>query len=184
MVSMKTSSLLLALVFASLSCFGQKYMTRTGKVSFFSSTPMENIEAVNNEVASALDASNGSFAFQVLIKSFRFEKSLMQEHFNENYMESDLYPKAEFKGKLVNPSAVNFAKDGKYEVSGTGQMTIHGVTKTITVPATVTVEGKNVTVVSKFKVKPSDYGIKIPSVVAGKVASEIEVTVSSIMSAK
>ena len=181
---MKTSSLLLACVFLTLSCFGQKYMTRTGKVSFFSGTPMENIEAINNEMASAMDASNGSLAFQVPIKSFRFEKSLMQEHFNENYMESDKYPKAEFKGKLVNPSAVNYTKDGKYNVAGTGQLTIHGVTRTVTMPAVVTVEGKNVTVTSTFKVKPADFGIKIPSVVAGKIAQEIEVTVNSIMAAK
>lgn len=181
---MKKCSLILACVFVCLNCFGQKYMTRTGKVSFFSSTPLENIEAINNEMACALDASNGTLAFQVPIKSFRFEKSLMQEHFNENYMESDLYPKAEYKGKLANPSAINYAKDGQYEVTGTGQMTIHGVTRTVTAPATVTVAGKNVTITSKFKLKPVDYGIKIPTVVASKIAQEIEVTVSSIMTAK
>lgn len=181
---MRTISLVIACVFVCLNCFGQKYMTRTGKVSFFSSTSLENIEAVNNEMACALDASSSSMAFQVPVKSFRFENALMQEHFNENYMESDKFPKAEFKGKLSNTSAVNYTKDGTYNVTSSGQLTIHGVTRTVNIPGTLTVAGKNLTATSKFKVKPTDYGIKIPGVVSGKIAEEIEVSVNSIMTTK
>lgn len=178
---MKKYSILLAALLLAAPAFSQRYMTRTGKVSFFSSTPMENIEAVNNETACALDAGSGEVVFQVPIKSFKFEKALMQEHFNENYMESDKFPKAEFKGKLANPGAVSFGKDGRYDVKVAGKLTIHGVTRDVTLPGTVTVKGKDVTANSAFKVRTADYGIKIPGVVAGKIANEIEVTVNSVM---
>lgn len=162
----------------------QKYITRTGKVSFFSSTPVENIEAVNNEAGAVLDSKTGDLVFQTAIKSFKFEKALMQEHFNENYMESDKYPKADFKGKITDISKVNFAKDGKYDVVSTGKMTIHGVTKDVTIPGTVTVKGNQATLNSKFKVKPQDYKINIPKLVENKIAKEIEVTVNSILEKK
>ena len=182
---MKKYSLILAGLLLASTAFGQqRYMTRTGKVTFFSSTPMENIEAVNNEMACAIDSKSGDVAFQVPIKSFKFEKALMQEHFNENYLESDKYPKAEFKGKIANLSAVNFSKDGQYNVTATGKMTIHGVTRDVTAPGTITVKGSNITAASKFRVRTSDYGIKIPGVVAGKIAQEIEVTVNSILAQK
>ena len=168
----------------SVGVFAQKYITRTGKVTFFSSTPLENIEAFNNDVSSIVDAKTGEVLFVVPIKSFKFEKALMQEHFNENYLESDKYPKAEFKGKIANLSAVNFSKDGQYNVTATGKMTIHGVTRDVTAPGTITVKGSNITAASKFRVRTSDYGIKIPGVVAGKIAQEIEVTVNSILAQK
>ncbi len=159
----------------------QKYMTRTGKISFFSTTPVENIEAFNNEAASVLDSKSGDLVFQVPIKSFKFEKALMQEHFNENYMESDKFPKADFKGKIPTIGDVNFAKDGVYNVKATGKLTIHGVTQDITVPGTVTVKDGAATLNAKFKVATFDYGIKIPTVVEGKIAKEIEVTVNCIL---
>lgn len=156
-------------------------MTRTGKVSFFSSTSVENIEAFNNEAASIIDAKSGEVAFIVPIKSFRFEKALMQEHFNENYMESDKFPKAEYKGKITNISDVDFSKDGTYNVKTNGQLTMHGVTKAVATNGTVTVKGGTATIKSKFMVAPADYGIKIPSVTASKIASKIEVTVDSVL---
>ena len=180
----KMMSLLLVVAVTSTSVFAQKYMTRTGKVSFFSSTSVENIEAFNNETASVLDSKTGDIVFQVPIKSFKFEKALMQEHFNENYMESTKYPKAEYKGKIANLGDVNFAKDGTYNVKTQGKLTIHGVTRDVSLPGTVTVKGNDVTVNSKFSVRTADYGIKIPSVVEGKIAKSIEVTVNSILSKK
>lgn len=159
----------------------QKFMTRTGRVTFFSATSMENIEAFNNEVAAVADASTGDLVFQAPIKSFKFEKALMQEHFNENYMESDKFPKAEFKGKIANISAVNFAKDGTYNVTANGKLTMHGVTRDVSVPGTVTVKGSEATINSKFKVRTADYGIKIPALVEGKIAKEIAVTVNTIL---
>lgn len=169
----------LMLVFTA-PAFAQKFMTRTGKLSFYSHTPIENIEAVNNEAAAAVNGATGDVVFQVPIKSFKFEKQLMQEHFNENYMESDKFPKAEFKGKL-DPSSVNFAKDGVYKTTVTGKLTMHGVTKDINVPGTITIKGGTATVDAKFNVKPADYGIKIPAVVASKIAEQIEITINTVL---
>ena len=174
-----TSVMILGL---SVSAMAQKYITRTGKVTFFSSTPVENIEAFNNETSCVMDGKTGDLLFIVPVKSFKFEKALMQEHFNENYMESDKFPKADFKGKVMNMADVNLKKDGVYNVKVAGKLTIHGVTKDVTMPGTITVKGTSVTANSKFSVSPTAYGIKIPGMVASKIAEQIEVTVNSIMS--
>ncbi len=181
---MKKTLAIAALLCAASSTFAQKYMTRTGKVTFYSSTPIENIEAINNEAAAVIDASNGEMLYQVPIKSFRFPNQLMQEHFNESYMESNKFPKAVFKGKLSNPSAVNFSRDGSYPATATGQLTIHGVTKNVSIPGTIVISKGQVVANSKFNVKTADYGIKIPGVAAGKIAESIEVTVNSILAAR
>ncbi len=169
---------------ATHTVMAQRYMTRTGKVSFYSATPLEKIEAINNETASAVDAKTGDVMFQVPVKSFKFEKALMEEHFNENYIESDKYPKSEYKGKITNLSAVNFTKDGTYNVNTAGKLTIHGVTKDVTMPGTITVKGNSITVASQFNVVPQDYKIKIPSLVEGKIAKQIQVTVSNMLTKK
>lgn len=174
-------SLMLMLCFTSAS-FAQKYLTRTGKVTFFSGTPLENIEAHNNEVAAVVTQS-GDVIFQVPIKSFKFQKQLMEDHFNEEYLESDKYPKADFKGKIENPSAVNFSKDGTYNVKVAGKLTIHGVTHDVNVPGTIVVKGSDITVNAKFNVATADYNIRIPSLMAGKIAKSIEVTVNCILNA-
>lgn len=182
---MKKLMMIVALTGAvAVNASAQKYMTRTGKVTFFSSTPVENIEAINNEAACVVDAASGEMAFVVPIKSFKFEKALMQEHFNENYLESDKYPKADFKGKITNLGDVNFAKDGTYNVKSSGKMTIHGVTRDVVIPGTVTVKGGAVTATSKFNVKTADYKIKVPDMVSSKIAEAIEVTVSSSLAKK
>lgn len=181
---MKNLLLAAMILGATTQVYAQKYMTRTGKVSFYSATPIEKIEAVNNEMASALDGGTGEFVFQAPVKSFKFEKALMQEHFNENYMESDKYPKADYKGKITNMSAVNLSKDGTYNVSTSGKLTMHGVTQDVTVPGTVTVKGGSATVNSKFKVKPADYKINIPKLVEGKIAKELEITVNAVLAKK
>lgn len=180
---MKYALLALALLATGTSASAQRMMTRTGKVTFFSSTPIEDIEAVNNDAASAIDASSGDMLFQVPIKSFRFQNALMQQHFNEQYMESDKFPRADFKGRITNMSAVNLSKDGTYPVQAAGKLTIHGVTRDVTIPGTLTVKGGKVTAASKFSVRTADYGIKIPAMVKGKVAESIEVTVNSLLSA-
>lgn len=154
------------------------YMTRSGQISFFSKTPMENIEAVNNEVTSMLNPSTGELVFAVLIKSFRFERALMEEHFNENYMESDKLPKATFQGKITNLVAVDFKKEGSYSVSVTGDLTIHGVKQEVTAMGNVVVAKDKISVTSSFTVKPPDYKISIPSLVAEKIADTIEVKVN------
>ncbi|MBS1771555.1 MAG: YceI family protein [Bacteroidetes bacterium] len=166
------------------SMYAQKYMTRTGKVSFYSPTPLEKIEAFNNETAAIMDSKSGDVVFQVPVKSFKFDRALMEEHFNENYMESDKYPKAEYKGKVTDIAKVDFSKDGTYNVNTTGKLTIHNVTNDVTVPGTITIKGGKATINTKFNVKPKDYNITIPSVVEKKIAKEIEVTVNCILDKK
>lgn len=174
---MKATAVFLILCLSVVHLSAQKYITKNGHISFFSSTPIEEIEAHNHQVASVLDASTGEVVFNVLIKSFEFKKALMQEHFNENYMESDQYPKGSFKGKVENVSAIDFTKDGTYNVDVSGDMTIHGVTKPVSAKGTLRVSGGFVAANSKFILKPADYDIQIPKIVEGKIAKEIEVTV-------
>ncbi len=155
----------------------QKYFTREGHISFFSEAPIENIEAHNRSATSVLDAESGRMEFAVLIKGFQFEKALMQEHFNENYMESDAFPKATFKGQLVGSDVVDWATDGTYSVQVQGDLSIHGVTNTITVPGTITISDGDVSAISSFIVAVADYDISIPAVVQDNIAREISITV-------
>jgi len=172
----------MSFIFMALLCMaGTKaqdlFITRHGQVSFFSKTPMENIDAVNNEVSSVFNSKTGEIGFAVLVKSFHFERALMEEHFNENYMESDKYPKAGFKGKLSNAGAIDFSKDGTYNVTAEGDMTLHGITQKISVAGIVIVKGGLPQVQAKFKLAPKEYSIKIPSLVADKIAETMNVTV-------
>lgn len=177
---MKTRDLFLTAAFVlpfTLSA-QERWTSRSGNVSFFSATPMENIEAKNNKVSSIYDASKAEIVFVVLIKSFEFEKALMQEHFNENYMESTTYPKANFKGKVVGLKPGDLTKPGTYPVTVAGDMNMHGVTKAVSTTGTFTVEptGK-VQASCDFTVKPTDYGIKIPGMVKDKIAEDVKVQV-------
>lgn len=178
------SILTIATAALTLPVIAQKFTTRTGRVTFFSSTPAEDIEAVNNEASAALDGKTGTVSFQVPVKSFRFEKRLMQDHFNENYMESDTYPKASFAGTIRDPEAIRYTQDGAYQVQTEGTLTIHGVSREVTIPGTVTVKGGMVTVYSQFKVRPADHKIRIPAMVASKIAEEVTVTVNTILKEK
>ncbi|MFT3885120.1 MAG: YceI family protein [Flavobacteriales bacterium] len=168
-----------ALLLPMLGLAQERFSTRNGEVSFFSSTPMENIEAVNHKATSVLDATSGAIEFSVLIKAFEFEKALMQEHFNENYMESNTYPKATFKGRITGISAQDIRMPGQYPVTVEGDLTMHGVTKHVTAPGIINVEPTAaVKATSTFNVKPADYNIKIPAMVRGKIAEEIQVKVA------
>ena len=174
---MKKIVLLSLLALSAFSLKAQKYITRNGFIRFFGETQFETIKADNNQVASILDTQTGEIVFQALMKSFQFEKALMEEHFNENYVESDKYPKAVFKGKIADLSAVDFTKNGVYNVQVQGELSLHNVTKNITVPGTLEVSDKGIEAKSKFQVKPEDYNIEIPSVVRDKIAQEMDVTV-------
>ena len=169
------------LMIGTTALFAQKYMTRTGKISFDATTKKspEKIAAINNEVANILDAKSGDIIFQVLIKSFKFESELMQEHFNENYMESDKYPKAEFKGNISNISELTLSKDGTYNAKVTGKLTIHGVTNDVSVPGTLTVKGNTITAKTKFTVVLKDYKVAIPALVADKVNTDATIILES-----
>lgn len=174
---MKKIVLTVSLLIAVSALFAQKYITKNGHIKFYSETPMETIEAHNRQVNSALDISTGDFVFKVLIKSFEFEKALMQEHFNENYMESDKMPDATFTGKITNLSAINFTKDGSYEATIEGDLKIHGVTQKVTHQGTLEVTAGKITGKSVFSVKLADYEIKVPKTVVNNIAEEIQITV-------
>ena len=176
---MKQLIVIMAILFTAQLSFGQKYFSKTGKISFYSDAPMEKIEAHNSTASSVLDLTSGNLEWAVLIQGFKFEKALMQDHFNENYMESATYPKAKFKGKIDNLSDVNFKKDGTYNVNVSGQLEMHGVTKPVSATGAITVKGGNISVNSKFPIQISDYDIQIPSVVAEKIAKQVDITVQA-----
>ena len=156
----------------------QVYYTKNGSVSFFSKTSLENIDAENNQVISVLNGETGMLQFTLLNNAFHFPKAKMEADFNEDYMESDKYPRSTFKGTITNVSDVNFNKDGSYAVKVNGNLTIHGVTKNISAPGTIVIKNGNVSATSSFKVLVRDYKIKIPSIVSNKIAESIEVKVS------
>lgn len=174
---MKTKILFLALLTVAQLANAQKFIAKTGHIWFYSHTPMEEIEAHNRQVVSILDPATGDIVFNLLNKSFEFKVALMQEHFNENYMESTKFPKSTFKGKITNLDKIDLKKDGTYTAEVTGDMTIHGVTKNITTTGTIEVANGVVTAKAKFKVIPKDYGIQIPQLVENKIAKEMEITV-------
>jgi len=156
-----------------------RYFTKTGTIQFYSKASLEDIEAKNKTVTAVLDSKTGALQFSVQMKGFEFEKALMQEHFNENYVESGKFPKAEFKGSVVNNSAVNYAMDGTYNVTVKGKMTIHGVTKDVEAPGTIKVDGGKLEGKSTFNIQLSDYKISIPSVVKDKISNSIKITVDT-----
>lgn len=155
----------------------QKFLTKTGYIRFYSDAPMEKIEAINRQVNSVVDVATGDFVFKVLMKSFVFEKALMQEHFNENYVESDKYPNATFVGKVTNLKEVNFGKDGTYPATVEGKLTIKGVTKEVKQTGTFEVKGGSILGKSKFNLTLSDYNVTIPSAVSKNISNTVEVTV-------
>ena len=174
---MKKILLLGLLILSVFTLKAQKFITKNGYIEFYGETPFETIKAGNNQVASILDTQSGEIVFQALIKSFHFERALMEEHFNENYVESDKYPKSVFKGKITDISKVDFKKNGIYNVQVSGDLTIHNITKSVSEPGTIEISDAGINAKSKFKIKPEDYNIEIPSVVRDKIAKEMEVTV-------
>ncbi len=175
--------LAMLIMLASANLFAQKYITKNGKVSFYSDGEIEKIQATNDQVSAAIDTSTGDFVVKILVKSFEFEKALMQEHFNDDYMESDKYPNSTFKGKITNLSDVNFSKDGTYNANIQGSLTIHGVTKSVTEKGTLQIKDGKIIGTSKFDVTLSDYNVKIPSVVSKNIAKTVQINVAFSMGA-
>ncbi len=175
---MKQLTVLIGFILVMHAGFAQRYITKNGHIKFYSETPIETIEAHNRQVSSALDASTGDFVFKVLMRSFEFEKALMQEHFNENYVESDKFPNATFKGKVKNIADIDFTSAGAYMAEVEGVLSIHGVDREVSEQGKFTIEGSVVKGDCKFIVKPADYDIKIPNTVINNIAEEIEVTVA------
>lgn len=176
---MKVKIMLIAMLTFFQVTQAQKLITKTGHVWFYSKTPVEEIEAHNRQAVSTLDPATGEMVFMLLVKSFEFKRALMQEHFNENYLESDKFPKASFKGKITNLDKINFKKDGVYNTEVSGDMTIHNVTKPLSAKGTLVVKGGTVIANSKFLTTAHDWDIEIPTVVEDKIAKQIEVTVEA-----
>ena len=175
---MKLRNLTLSFLLLTIMSYGQgKYLTKQGYVSFFSDTLMEEIRADNNQVLSVIDAKDGSVAIAILMKSFMFEKSLMQEHFNENFIESDKYPKAFFKGKIEDYSPI---ESGAKDVYIIGTITIHGKSKEVEILAKLAKWDENLMLQCIFPLVVSDFGIHIPTVVSNNIAKTIEVSFESI----
>lgn len=164
--------ILLAAVFAANAVPAQKiFSTRNGKVSFTSPSD-EDIKAVNNEVASRI-ADNGQITFSLLTKGFRFKLAEMQEHFNDQYVESIKFPRSDFKGNIINLAEINFAKDGSYKATVTGDLTLHGVTKKVTATGTIDIRGGKPSVSCQFHIAMKDFNID-----ASKVTDKVNVDVS------
>lgn len=166
--------LILSLWFSGDLSYAQKYKSVSGEAGFFSSAPLEDIKAQNKTATGLFDSETGSVAFVVPIKGFRFRKSLMQEHFNENFMESDKYPQGTFEGKI---SGYDLNTSGEQDAVAEGKMTIHGVTQNVRIPGKFRNENNRITMEAVFPVKLEDYDISIPRVLFMNIAEEVEVTV-------
>jgi len=152
-----------------------KYSLKDSKIMFYSKTALEDIQAVNKSSIGLVDASTKDFVVKVQIKSFIFDKALMQEHFNENYMESDKFPTAVFKGKIEG--AFDASKDGSYPVKMNGKLDVHGVVKDRIIPVTIVVKNGMISFNSEFKLVLADHGIKVPKIVTEKIAEVVDVKV-------
>ncbi len=158
-----------------LSVDAQNYMGKSIKVRLFSSTPVEDIRAVNLKAVAVLVSTTREIVVQVPIKGFEFDRKLMQEHFNENYMESDKYPVAKFKG-IIDPQ-IDFKKDGIYNVSVKGILSVHGVDKARSMTGKLTINGGIMQIATEFNVACADHKIKIPTLIITKVAEVINIKV-------
>ena len=168
----------LSLMIAASVSAQERLLTRNGSISFYSKTSLEEIEAHTQTAASVMDKKTGRVEFSVLIKSFSFEKALMQEHFNENYLESDRFPKSVFKGSIDDISKIDFNKEGKYTVTLAGQLTVHGETKTLATTATFTIQKETVLATAEFLINLADYKIQIPALVKDKISKTIKIAVN------
>lgn len=171
-------SVILVMAFFGDAVSQAKYIDRNGNASFFSSAPLEDIEAHTSQAVSVIDISTGQIVASVLMRSFRFRKSLMQEHFNENYVESHKYPKATFRGKITNISELDIKKDGKYNIDVEGEITIHGVTQPLRVKAEAVVNNGALQAKAVFPLTVKDFKIEIPRLVIQNIAEVVEVTLS------
>lgn len=174
---MKQILIISFLLVQSLSVLSQKYMTQSGSISFFSEAPIENIESTNSQVSSVINLDNGQLAFSLLMKAFVFEKALMQTHFNEKYVESEIHPKATFKGQIKDFESIKLSSTPT-DVTVIGSLTIHGETKEITSTGKMYYDEDNQIVVNaKLEVLLDDYKIKIPSAVKENISKTISITI-------
>jgi hypothetical protein len=172
---MKKIFVFAALCTAAISLAQDKMITKTGKITFEASVPaFEEVKGKNDGATCVLNPKTGEIASLALMKGFRFKVALMEEHFNENYVESDTYPKSTFKGKIESFDAAVLTQTAKdYTIKG--KLEMHGKTKDISVPAKIRRTDSGIEIISNFTVNADDYGIEIPSVVKSKVSNKVSV---------
>ena len=172
------NTLLILLTFFSLFSFSQeKFISRNGQIQFIASTPLETINPINNHVSCILDTENGKLVFQLKMISFKFEKALMEEHFNEKYVESDKFPKSTFVGQIQNWD--DFTWNGiEQDVVVKGKITIHGIEKEIIVKGVIETSKSTISLSSSFDIIILDFGIKIPRLVRDKISETVKVEVN------
>ena len=174
----KLALLTLALCFA-VALKAQIYMAKTSEIQFFSEARFENIDAKNTTGKPVLDTQSGKLQVQVTMKGFKFKSGLMEEHFNETYVESDKYPHAKFAGVIKDNDKIDYTKDGVHNVIVEGTMSLHGETKNITVMGTLTIKGGQILIDAKFKMALADYKIVVPAQKLANIAEVVDVTVKS-----
>lgn len=177
---MRTKKIIIILIALtiSLSGFAQRLVDKSGKIHIYSATSLFTIEAENNKVASILDLKTGDLVVSTLVLSFKFHEALVEEHFNENYMESKKFPKASFKGKILNHAGVDFSKDGVYPGEFEGDLTMHGVTNHIKSKGVITVKNGKISAKSTIKVSLAGYKIKVEESYKDRIKDEIILTIS------
>jgi YceI-like domain len=183
-MKMKKIAILGLFLFVGNTIFAQQMITRTGVIKFEATMPgIEEIAGTNSTSSCILDKATADFVAQVLVKAFKFKSPLMEEHFNENYMESTKFPKSTFKGKILNFVAANLsATKTTYDLEG--DLTMHGVTKKIKTKITLVLNAGKLTATSNIVVKPQDYNIEIPNLVKDKIAKEVKVVMNFILENK
>jgi len=170
---MKRTCLLIILSGCILVSNAQKFITEKSEISFFSEALLENIEAVNTKAVSIINSENGEIVFSIPMKEFQFKKSLMQEHFNEKYIESHKYPKSTFNGKILDFNM----EEGKRTVFAEGEMKIHGVAKKVKLDGELEINDGKIFITLSFQIKIEDYKIKIPRLLFQNIAEIVEVKV-------
>lgn len=177
---MKKKALVFAVFCVTLgfSSFAQKYIDKSGTIDIFSQTSMFIIEAKNQKVASVLNVETGDVVASTLVRSFKFHEALVEDHFNENYMESHLHPKAVFKGKITNIKDVDFTKDGKYDITIDGSLTMHGQSNAVKSTGTITVKAGNALATTVFEVSLEAYKIKVEESYKDRIKDEIKLTIN------
>ena len=176
---MKNLMIIVVVFFLLQPSFAQRrYFTKTGNVSFNAGTALEDIDGLNKSATCVFDASSGDIQFAILMKGFEFKRSLMMEHFNENYLETDKFPKSIFKGKITNLDKINFLKDGIYPANVKGILEIHGVKKEVESNGQFKVLGETVITIGEFEIVLEDYAVTIPSLVKDKISKTARIKVN------
>lgn len=179
----KINWLLIVLLFTGTASAQEKYFTKTGKINFDATSPgsPEQVEGFHKNTLCVLDTKTGNLQFSVAMKGFEFERALMQEHFNENYIESDQFPKSEFKGMISNNTSVNYTTNGEYPVFVKGKLTMHGITKDVEANGKLVIKNGKIAATSVFTVLLADYKISIPGLVADKVSKTAKIVVNCLL---